>query len=146
MDKSLALLGLALRAGRLEIGEDCVNSACQGKKARLVLSAQDAAAGSVRRAMFYAQQGQCLCLTVPFSKTELGGAVGRELCALCAFTDTGLAGAFTAKLAETDPEKFGPAAERLQIKAKRAKARREKNKVKDTVRGKRKKPAGHKQA
>lgn len=124
MDKSLALLGLALRAGRLEIGEECVSSACQYKKARLVISAQDAAAGSARRAMLAAQQGQCLCLTVPYSKEELGGAVGRDLCAMCAFTDTGLAGAFAARLAETDPEKFAPAAQRLQIKAERAKERK----------------------
>ncbi len=129
MDKSLALLGLALRAGRLEVGEDCVGSACKYKKARLVILAQDAAAGSVRRAMLNAEAGQCLCLTAPFSKTELGGAVGRELCAVCAFTDTGLAGAFAGKLAESDPETFGPAAQRLKIKAERAKARRKKIKA-----------------
>ncbi|MDE7242708.1 MAG: 50S ribosomal protein L7 [Oscillospiraceae bacterium] len=144
MDKSLALLGLALRAGRLEVGEECVGSACKYKKARLVIAAEDAAAGSVRRALLYAQQGQCLCLTVPFSKQELGGAVGRDLCALCAFTDTGLAGAFVGKLAESYPEKFGPAAGRLQLKAKRAKAR--KASKQEAARGKRKKTAGQKQS
>ena len=146
MDKSLALLGLALRAGRLEVGEDCVSSACQYKKARLVLAAQDAAAGSVRRAALWAEQGQCLFLRVPFSKQELGGAVGRELCALCAFTDTGLAAAFTGRLAETNPETFGSAAGKLQIKAKRAKERKEKSKASKKDAGKRKKNTGKKQS
>ena len=40
---TLRLVGLALRAGRLEVGEDAAADACQYKKARLLLLASDAA-------------------------------------------------------------------------------------------------------
>lgn len=126
MDNTLTLLGLALRAGRLEVGEEPVHNACTAKNSRLVITAADAAAGTVRRAMLSAEEGQCLCLTVPYTRSELGGAVGRELCAVAAITDTGLAGAFAGKLAARDPERYAAAAERLAIKAERARQRREK--------------------
>ena len=125
MDNTVTLLGLALRAGRLEAGEECARDACKAKTCRLLIVAQDAAAGSVRRAMFAAEEGQCLCLTVPYTRSELGSAIGRELCAVAAITDTGFAGAFARKLADRDPERYGPAAERLRLKAERARKRRE---------------------
>lgn len=124
MDNTVTLLGLALRAGRLEAGEDCARDACKAKACRLLLVAQDASAGSARRAAFAAEEGACLCLTIPYSRSELGRAVGRELCAVAAVTDTGFAEAFVKKLAAQDPERYGEAAERLRIKAERAKQRR----------------------
>lgn len=126
MDNTVTLLGLALRAGRLEAGEDCARDACKAKACRLMIVAQDAAAGSARRAMFAAEEGNCLCLTVPYTRSELGRAVGKELCAVAAVTDTGFAEAFVKKLAAQDPERYGEAAERLRIKAERAKQRRTK--------------------
>ena len=55
MDNTVTLLGLALRAGRLEAGEDCARDACKAKACRLLLVARDASDGTARRAMFAAE-------------------------------------------------------------------------------------------
>ena len=126
MDNTVTLLGLALRAGRLEAGEDCARDACKAKACRLLLVARDASAGTARRAMSAAGEGECLCMTVPYTRSEMGRAVGRELCAVAAVTDTGLAEAFVKKLAAQDPERYGEAARRLRLKAERARQRKAK--------------------
>ena len=50
MDSIPSLLGLALRAGRLAVGEEPVGAACRGHKAYLLLLASDAADNTIRRA------------------------------------------------------------------------------------------------
>ena len=106
MERILSLLGLAHKAGRVEIGEEPVGSAARAKKARIILVAGDAAASSVRRAMGFANTGSCLCLVIPATKEQLGRALGRTSCAMAAVTDIGFADAVTGKLAALDPEKF----------------------------------------
>jgi len=128
MDKTLSLLGLALRAGQLYIGEEPVRTACHVKSCRLLILAQDAASSSVQKASRFAADGQCLCIAVPYTKAQLGQALGRDLCAMAAVSNTGLALAFTQKLAHSDPERYGPAAERLRVKAARAERRKEQGK------------------
>ncbi len=120
----LSMIGLAKKAGQVEIGEEPVGSAARAKDARVILVAQDAAAGSVRRAMSFGQTGACLCLTVPFDKDRLGRALGRTSCAMAAITDIGFAEAIVKKLAALDPERYAPAAQRLEVKALRAAQRR----------------------
>ena len=118
------MIGLAHKAGRVEIGEEPVGSAARAKKARIILVAGDAAASSVRRAMSFANTGSCLCLVIPATKEQLGRALGRTSCAMAAVTDIGFAEAIVKKLAALDPERYAPAAERLEIKARRAAQRR----------------------
>ena len=120
----LSMIGLAKKAGQVAIGEEPVGSAARAKDARVILVAQDAAAGSVRRAMSFGQTGACLCLTVPFDKDQLGRALGRTSCAMAAITDIGFAEAIVKKLAALDPERYAPAAQRLEVKALRAAQRR----------------------
>ena len=74
----LSLLGLALRGGNLAVGEEPVEAAAEGCHARLILLACDAAAGSCRKAEWFAQMGNCIWLRTPFTKAELGRAVGRH--------------------------------------------------------------------
>ena len=124
MEKILSMIGLAHKAGRVEIGEEPVGSAARAKKARIILVAGDAAPSSVRRAMGFANAGSCLCLIVSATKEELGRALGRTSCAMAAVTDIGFADALTKKLAALDPEKFGSAAERMAVKAHRARERK----------------------
>ena len=124
MERILSLIGLAHKAGRVEIGEEPVGSAARAKKARIILVAGDAAAGSVRRAMAFAGTGNCLCLVIPTTKEELGRALGRTSCAMAAVTDIGFADAVAKKLAALEPEKFTGAAERMAIKAQRARERK----------------------
>ena len=64
MERILSMIGLAKKAGFVEIGEEPVGSAARAKHARVILVAGDAAASSVRRAYSIAQSGNCLCLTV----------------------------------------------------------------------------------
>ena len=125
MEKILSMIGLAHKAGRVEIGEEPVGSAARAKKARIILVAGDAAAGSVRRAMAFAGTGNCLCLVIPTTKEELGRALGRTSCAMAAVTDIGFADAVAKKLAALEPERFAGAAERMAVKAQRARERRQ---------------------
>lgn len=116
-DPILHLLGLAKKAGRLEIGEEPVGSACRARQARLVLMASDAAPNTYRRAAHFGEAGGVLWLELPLTKAELGFQLGRGSCAMLAITDAGLAAAVTDKLALRDPEKYSGAAQQLRTKA-----------------------------
>lgn len=124
MERILSMIGLAKKAGLVEIGEEPVGSAARAKHARVILVAGDAAASSVRRAYSFAQSGSCLCLTINATKDELGGALGRTSCAMAAVTDIGFAEAIVKKLAAMDETRYGAAAAQLQVKAKRAAERK----------------------
>ena len=116
-DPILHLLGLAKKAGRLEIGEEPVGSACRARQARLVLLAADAASNTYRRAAHFGEAGNVLWLELPFTKEELGFQLGRSSCAMLALTDAGFAAAVSEKLRARDPEKYEAAASQLRQKA-----------------------------
>ena len=122
MDSALSMTGMALRAGRLEAGEDPAGDACRERRCRLLLTASDAAENTLRKAERFAEEGQCLILSLPYSKTELGAALGRGTCAVAAVTDLGLALAIVEKLGEP----YRETAEKLRLKAERAAQRKEK--------------------
>ena len=124
MDKILSLIGLAKKAGRLEVGEEPVGAAVRAKDARLILLAEDAADNTFRRARHFADAGACVLLRIPSSKSDLGRAVGRTQCAMAAVTDIGFASAIAEKLSALDPAAYGAAAEKLALKAQRAQERR----------------------
>ena len=105
----LSTLGLALRAGAVAVGEEPVGAAARAKKAKVIFTARDAAASSVRRAY----------------KETFGRALGRTSVAMCAVTDIGFAQSLVKKLAAVEPEIYGAAAEALDLKAKRARERKE---------------------
>lgn len=111
----LQLLGLAKKAGRLEIGEEPVGAAARARKARLILLAADAAPNTCRRAAHFGQAGQVLQLKLPATKEELGLALGRNSCAMLALTDKGFAASLAGKLAQVDPQ-YIPAAQQLRQK------------------------------
>ena len=143
MDNILHMVGLALRAGRLEVGEEPVGAACRARDCRLILVARDAADNSFRRVRHFADAGQCLWVSVPYTKEELGQAVGRTACAMTAVTDIGCAEAIGQKLAALDPEKYAITAEKLHVKAERAAQRRKEQQAHErNVRRGGKKPGG----
>lgn len=125
MDSILHMVGLSKRAGRLEVGEEPVGAACRAKDCRLILVARDAADNTFRRVRHFADAGQCLWVSVPYTKEELGSSVGRTACAMVAVTDVGFAEAIAKKLAAADPEKYTVTAEKLAVKAQRAAQRRQ---------------------
>ena len=106
------------------MGEEPVDSVVRGRDARLLLLASDAADHTRRRCEHFAEAGQCLWLSVPYSKDELGRAVGRSSAAVLALTDTGLAAAVVRRLAAIDPARYDQAAARMELKVQRAAQRR----------------------
>ena len=85
----LSLLGLALRGGNLAVGEEPVEAVARARDARLLILASDAADNTRRRVSHFADAGACIWIRVPFTKEELGRAVGRGGVAVCAVTDVG---------------------------------------------------------
>lgn len=135
----LHLLGLAKKAGRLEVGEEPVGAAARSRQARLILVASDAADNSCRRAAHFAEAGNILWLKAPFTKAELGDRIGRGFVAMIAVTDAGFAATITEKLVVLNPE-YAEAAEALRKKADRvyARQREQRQHEKNLARGKHK--------
>ena len=119
MDKLLNLIGLAKKAGKLEVGEEPVGAAARSKHARLILIASDAADNTRRRALHFGEAGECICLEIPPTKEDLGRALGRTSCALLALTDIGFAEAVAKKLAESDEAHYGKAKSAEKSESKR---------------------------
>ena len=152
MDSIPSLLGLALRAGRLAVGEEPVGAACRGHKAYLLLLASDAADNTIRRASHFSQSAKnTICLQLPLTKAELGSGLGRTACAMAALTDVGFAAAVMVvvtgqrtlaavaqRLAQSDPAAYGPAWQALSQKASQAKKRRDQKHSPHKDKGKRK--------
>ena len=124
MNPVLSMLGLALRGGRLAVGGEPAALAARAGECRLLLTASDAGGSVLRHAEHLAEAGHCLWLTIPFSKAELGGALGRGTAAVAAVTDLGLAAAIAKRLAALDPDAYGEAAERMELKVRRAAERK----------------------
>ena len=139
-DAALHLLGLARKAGRIEVGEEPVGAACRARKAKLLLLACDAADNTARRAEHFAQAGNTLCVRVPFTKEQMGGTLGRGSCAMAALTDAGMAASFLNKLAQDDPEQYGEAAAALDTKAQKVlqRQREQRQHEKNLAKGKQK--------
>lgn len=87
MDSFLTLLGLARRAGKLAVGEEPVREALQSGQAKTVFLAADAAEHTRRK--LEPRLGSVPLRPIPALKSELGRALGRESCAVCAVTDAG---------------------------------------------------------
>ena len=120
----LSFLGLAKRAGKLAVGEEPAEGAARAKDARVLFLAADAADNTRRRCEHFAEAGNCLWLRLPFTKEELGRAVGRTSVAILAVTDIGFAAAMADRLAKSDSKRYGEAAEKLALKARRAAQRK----------------------
>ena len=118
-DPILHMLGLARKAGKLELGEEPVGALCRARHARLVLLAGNAAPNTYRRAAHFGEAGNVLHISLPHSKEELGFHFGRGSVAIMALSDAGMAASILNKLAAMDPTRYGPAAEQLRIKAER---------------------------
>lgn len=136
----LSLVGLAKKAGRLEVGEEPVGAAARARHARLILVAADAADNTCRRAAHFAQAGNVPWVRVPFTKAQLGAALGRSTCAMAAFTDVGLASSMAAKLSALDSETYGELAQALSGKAQKALERQKEQRAHEKKLQKNKKP------
>ena len=123
MHKALNYMSLARKGGRIELGEEPCGAAARAGHARLIVVAADASPHTWRRAKSYTAGTDQQCVRVPFSKDELGEAIGRSSLAMAAFTDPALAMAFVKAL--DGQEAYREVLENLDVKTKRVKQRQE---------------------
>jgi len=122
MDRALNYVGLARKAGLVELGEEPVGAVARARKARLVIVAQDATDHTWRRAKSFVAGSEQICLKIPYSKDQLGQATGRSELALAAFTDPALALAFLKALEQ--PERYKAELESLSKLSARIRQRK----------------------
>ena len=95
-----ALLGIARRAGAVQVGVERTRLALRAGDAHLVVSASDAAPGQVRKAEALASARGVPVLQGP-DRSELGRILGAEACSAAAVTDERFASELRTRLAET---------------------------------------------
>ncbi len=117
MDKALNYLGLARKGGKAELGEEPVGAMCRTGKAYLVLVASDASDHTWRRAKSFVAGTKQQCIRLPYTKDQLGMAIGRSELAIAAVTDAPLALALAKSLPE--PEKYAAVIEALDDKSRK---------------------------
>ena len=122
MDKALNYLALAKRGRLVELGEEPVGAITRTGKGYLVVVAKDASDHTWRRAKSFVAGTDQQCLSVPFTKEELGFVVGRTSLAIAAFTDAAMAVSFIKAL--PDVAKHAPALAVLEEKAAKLKQRK----------------------
>ena len=126
MDKVMGYHALARKGGMAELGEEPAGAAARGGKACVLLVASDASDHTWRRALSFAAGTEQQCVRLPYSKDEMGLAVGRQSLAIAAITDPGLALAMVQALGRPRDAK---ALEVLTQKAARAAQRRKEAKA-----------------
>lgn len=125
MNDILSFIGLAKKAGHLEIGEEPVGAAARSHAARLLLVASDAADNTMRRAERFLESGKLVLLRVPYTKEDLGDITGRSSCAVLALTDIGFASSLADKLEALDPDQYTEGAAELRAQLQRTHQRRQ---------------------
>lgn len=125
MDKAMNYLALARKAGLAELGEEPVGAAAKAGNARLVLVASDASDHTWRRAKSYVADSRQQLLRLPYTKDELGYAIGRTSLAIAAITDPGMAASLVAALEKPEQAVL----EELQKQAKQAQQRQKERKA-----------------
>ena len=101
MNKTLSVMGLARRAGKLVIGHDAVMLSVRNKKAKLVLLTEDASPRHQREAEAAQFEGRIICL--PCTMKEAGFATGKNSC-IFAIEDDGFVRAIDKSLSEEGSE------------------------------------------
>ena len=127
MDKALNYLALAKRGRLVELGEEPVGAITRTGKGYLVVVAKDASDHTWRRAKAFAAGTDQQAVKLPFTKDEMGMAIGRQALAIAAITDCPMALALVQALPE--PEKYAEAIAALTEKAQKQKKRQQEAKA-----------------
>jgi len=101
--KVVSLLGLARRARKVVSGAEAVESAMKRRRARLILTAVDASAGTVDKVLALARATGTACYRF-LSKEELGAAVGSAPRSCIVVTDPQFSDALVSILAKCPPD------------------------------------------
>ncbi len=127
MDKALNYLSLSRKGGLSELGEEPVGAIARAGKAYLVLVAADASDHTWRRAKSYVAGTKQQCVRVPFTKDQLGMAIGRSELAIAAITDLPMALAFVQALPQ--PEKYSSVIQELTARTQKLRQRQKEAKA-----------------
>ena len=127
VSKALNYLSLARKGGLAELGEEPVGDLSRTGRAYVIAVASDASDHTWRRAKAYAAGTEQQCIRLPFTKEEMGEAVGRESLAIAAISDAPLALALVQSLPE--PDKYQAAIQVLTAKSQKLKKRRQEAKA-----------------
>ena len=125
--KALNYLSLARKAGKAELGEEPVGDISRTGKAYLIAVAADASDHTWRRAKSFAAGTEQQCVRLPFTKEEVGMAVGRTSLAIAAVTDAALALALLQSL--PNPASCQAAIGVLEAKSKKLRQRQQEAKA-----------------
>ena len=121
VNKTLGYLSLARKAGYAELGEEPVGASARMLHARLIIVASDASDHTWRRAKSFAAGTDQQLLRLPYTKDEMGMAIGRTSLAIAAITDPGLALALAESLESKDPKVTAALQQKLQHQQQRKK-------------------------
>jgi len=124
MSRALNYIGIARMSGNIELGEDNAKALIKQGRARLLLLASDASDGVRKRVEGYLYGFHAPLVELPYTKEEIGDAVGRAACAVAAVRDLGLAKSLADALAEEYGAKYTGAAEALRDKQEQIALRR----------------------
>ena len=120
MDKALNYLALARKAGLAELGEEPVGGAARAGKAYAIIVASAAGDHPWRRAKAFAAGTDQQTVRLPYTKDEMGMAIGRSALAIAAITAVSMALALVQSL----PQPPADAVEMLKVKAEKQKQRK----------------------
>lgn len=123
MADALRYIGIARKAGAIEIGETNSGVAVRAGKAKLLILASDASDNAKARAEGFIYGRKTPLVKVPFTKRELSDISGVNGCSMAAFTDTGLASVFLSQLAQSEP-RYSAAAGYVAAKNEKEKIRK----------------------
>lgn len=90
-NKLIGMIGLARRAGKLTFGSDAVVCDIEKNKAMAVLLSNDASLRTLGRIKDCCGQNGVKYALLPFSKTQLGRAIGRDDVAVVSIADKSFA-------------------------------------------------------
>ena len=120
---ALKFLGIAKKADKVKCGDDAVFAAADMGKARIILTASDTGENTVRKVRYNLPPGT-VHVELPFTKAELGEALGSGATAVCTVTEHGFAAAFVQKLSAEYPGRYEEVSEKLDRKAEKVLRRR----------------------
>lgn len=130
-DRLLGLLGLARRAGKLEIGEAMTAETVTAGKARAIFLANDIGEATRRKVMRHEERVPVF--TMPHDKETMGASLGFPGCAVCCLTDVGMARAAAEQLAPLSEANAAAAVRVIEKEARIASRKGIKKKKKTTA-------------
>ena len=123
MSNALFYIGIARKAGAIEVGETNSGNVTRAGKARLLVLASDASDNAQSRAEGFVFGRNTPLVRLPFTKEELSQTTGANGCSMAAFTDIGLASAFMERLSQTQ-DGYKEVSEQLKVLNEKALARK----------------------